>query len=97
MGIDATAKPRLDSFTPRHSVPKDVFDRLKLVDDVPVLLAGAKRWESVKALTEQELSNTEIYARKTPRTPSSETFFSFAAFASLRDIFRLLVVALPRW
>ena len=30
MGIDATAKPRLDSFTPKHRVPKDVFDRLDL-------------------------------------------------------------------
>lgn len=35
MGIDATAKPRLDSFTPKHSVPKDVFDRLDLKDYVP--------------------------------------------------------------
>jgi UbiD family decarboxylase len=35
MGIDATAKPRLDSFTPKHSVPKDVFDRLDLKDFVP--------------------------------------------------------------
>ena len=35
MGIDATAKPRLDSFTPKHRVPKDVFDRLDLKDYVP--------------------------------------------------------------
>ena len=35
MGIDATAKPRLDSFTPRHRVPKDVLDRLDLKDYVP--------------------------------------------------------------
>lgn len=35
MGIDATAKPLLGSFTPRHRVPKDVFDRLELKDFVP--------------------------------------------------------------
>jgi len=35
MGIDATAKPRLDNFTPRHRVPKDVLDRLDLKDYVP--------------------------------------------------------------
>ena len=35
MGIDATAKPRLDGFTPRHKVPKDVFDRLDLKDYLP--------------------------------------------------------------
>jgi 2,5-furandicarboxylate decarboxylase 1 len=35
MGIDATAKPRLDSFTPKHRVPKDVFDRLDLKDFIP--------------------------------------------------------------
>jgi UbiD family decarboxylase len=35
MGIDATAKPRLESFTPKHRVPKDVFDRLDLKDFVP--------------------------------------------------------------
>jgi 2,5-furandicarboxylate decarboxylase 1 len=35
MGIDATAKPRLDSFTPMHCVPKDVFDRIDLKDYVP--------------------------------------------------------------
>ena len=34
MGIDATAKPRLDSFTPKHRVPKDVIDRLDLKDYV---------------------------------------------------------------
>jgi 2,5-furandicarboxylate decarboxylase 1 len=34
-GVDATAKPRLDSFTPRHRVPKDVFERLDLKDFVP--------------------------------------------------------------
>jgi len=34
-GIDATAKPSLDSFTPRHRVPKDVFERLDLKDFVP--------------------------------------------------------------
>ena len=35
MGIDATAKPLLGSFTPRHRVPKDVFDLLDLKDFVP--------------------------------------------------------------
>jgi UbiD family decarboxylase len=35
MGIDATAKPRLDKFTPRHRVPKEVFDRLDLKNFVP--------------------------------------------------------------
>ncbi|MFQ5682565.1 MAG: UbiD family decarboxylase [Candidatus Binatia bacterium] len=35
MGIDATAKPRLDAFTPRHRVPKEVFERLELKDLVP--------------------------------------------------------------
>jgi UbiD family decarboxylase len=34
-GIDATAKPGLDSFTPRHRVPKEVFERLDLKDFVP--------------------------------------------------------------
>jgi hypothetical protein len=33
---------------------------------------------------------------KTPRTPSPEKCISFAAFAPLREIFRLLVAALPR-
>ena len=35
MGIDATAKPRLDTFTPKHRVAKDVFERLDLKDFVP--------------------------------------------------------------
>jgi 2,5-furandicarboxylate decarboxylase 1 len=35
MGIDATAKPLLGSFTPRHRVPKNVLDRLELKDFVP--------------------------------------------------------------
>jgi UbiD family decarboxylase len=35
MGIDATAKPLLGSFTPRHRVPKDVFDRLDLKEFLP--------------------------------------------------------------
>ncbi len=34
-GVDATAKPRLDAFTPRHRVPKEVLDRLDLKDLVP--------------------------------------------------------------
>jgi 2,5-furandicarboxylate decarboxylase 1 len=34
-GVDATAKPRLDAFTPRHRVPRDVFERLDLRDFVP--------------------------------------------------------------
>jgi hypothetical protein len=35
MGIDATAKPLLGSFTPRHRVPKDVWERLDLKDFLP--------------------------------------------------------------
>ncbi len=35
MGIDATAKPLLGSFTPKHRVPQEVFDRLDLKDFVP--------------------------------------------------------------
>lgn len=35
MGIDATAKPLLGSFTPRHRVPKEVFDRIDLNAFVP--------------------------------------------------------------
>lgn len=35
MGIDATAKPRLEGFTPKHRVPKDVLERLDLKDFVP--------------------------------------------------------------
>jgi hypothetical protein len=49
-------------------------------------------------------SDSDIYLAKTPRAPSSELLFSFAAFASLRrrsghalrEIFRHLVAALPR-
>jgi len=37
-----------------------------------------------------------ISRAKTPRTPSSENIFFFAAFAPLREIFRFLVAALPR-
>ena len=48
MGIDATAKPRLDTFTPRHSVPKDVFERLDLKDYVPASWLRQKM-ESVNA------------------------------------------------
>src|SRR6266542_5213001 len=40
---------------------------------------------------------TDCSRAKTPRTPSSENIFSFAAFAPLREIFRFLVAALPRW
>ncbi|HXV83238.1 MAG TPA: UbiD family decarboxylase [Candidatus Binatia bacterium] len=35
MGIDATAKPRLDSFTPKHRVPQEVLERLDLKDFIP--------------------------------------------------------------
>ena len=35
MGIDATASPRLDAFTPLHRVPKEVFERLNLKDYLP--------------------------------------------------------------
>jgi hypothetical protein len=37
-----------------------------------------------------------LFSRQTPRTPSSENIFFFAAFAPLREIFRFLVAALPR-
>lgn len=43
MGIDATAKPLLEGFTPRHKVPKDVLDRLDLKDYLPALLGGDSR------------------------------------------------------
>ena len=42
MGIDATAKPRLDTFTPRHRVAKDVFERLDLKDFVPAAWLAQK-------------------------------------------------------
>jgi len=35
MGIDATASPRLDAFTPKHKVSREVFERLDLKDYVP--------------------------------------------------------------
>jgi 3-polyprenyl-4-hydroxybenzoate decarboxylase len=31
-GVDATAKPSLAAYTPRHRVPKAVWDRLRLED-----------------------------------------------------------------
>jgi 2,5-furandicarboxylate decarboxylase 1 len=34
-GVDATAKPSLDGFTPRHRVPDDVLQRLNLDDYLP--------------------------------------------------------------
>jgi len=34
-GVDATAKPSLAGYTPRHRVAKDVFDRLDLKEFVP--------------------------------------------------------------
>ena len=34
-GVDATAKPSLAAYTPRHRVAKDVFDRLDLKEFVP--------------------------------------------------------------
>jgi 2,5-furandicarboxylate decarboxylase 1 len=34
-GVDATAKPSLDAFTPRHTVPEDVMQRLNLDDYLP--------------------------------------------------------------
>jgi UbiD family decarboxylase len=33
-GVDATAKPSLASYTPRHRVPPEVWKRLKLTDYV---------------------------------------------------------------
>jgi hypothetical protein len=43
-----------------------------------------------------ENSDSDVYLAKTPRAPSSELFYPFAAFASLRKIFRDLVAVLPR-
>jgi hypothetical protein len=43
----------------------------------------------------QKIRPLRFTRAKAPRTPSSEKF-SFAAFASLREIFRILVAALPR-
>ena len=34
-GVDATAKPSLAAYTPRHRVPADVLDRLRLEDYLP--------------------------------------------------------------
>jgi 2,5-furandicarboxylate decarboxylase 1 len=34
-GVDATAKPSLASYTPRHAVPADVWDRIRLEDYLP--------------------------------------------------------------
>jgi 2,5-furandicarboxylate decarboxylase 1 len=34
-GVDATAKPSLDAFTPRHKVPDEVMQRLNLDDYLP--------------------------------------------------------------
>ena len=34
-GIDATAKPSLEAYTPRHRVPRDVYDRLDLKSFLP--------------------------------------------------------------
>jgi hypothetical protein len=33
--VDATAKPSLASYTPRHRVPADVWQRIKLADFLP--------------------------------------------------------------
>ena len=35
MGIDATASPRLDAFTPPHRMPKEVLERVNLKDYLP--------------------------------------------------------------
>jgi hypothetical protein len=43
------------------------------------------------------VTNASDYSRaKTPRTPSSENIFFFAAFAPLREIFLFLIAALLR-
>ena len=42
MGIDATAKPRLDSFTPRHRVPQELLDHMDLKDYVPAAWLAKK-------------------------------------------------------
>jgi len=34
-GVDATAKPSLASYTPRHAVPADVWERIRLEDYLP--------------------------------------------------------------
>jgi 2,5-furandicarboxylate decarboxylase 1 len=34
-GVDATAKPSLDAYTPRHRIPRDVWQRIKLKDFLP--------------------------------------------------------------
>jgi UbiD family decarboxylase len=34
-GVDATAKPSLESYTPRHRIPRDVWQRIKIKDFLP--------------------------------------------------------------
>jgi UbiD family decarboxylase len=34
-GVDATAKPSLAAYTPRHRVPPEILDRLRLEDYLP--------------------------------------------------------------
>jgi UbiD family decarboxylase len=45
-GVDATAKPSLEAYTPRHKVPKQVFDRLDLKDFVPASWLARKSEKS---------------------------------------------------
>ena len=45
-GVDATAKPSLDAYTPRHKVPKEVSDRLDLKDFVPASWLARKNDKS---------------------------------------------------
>jgi len=34
-GVDATAKPSLEGYTPRHRIPRDVWQRIKIKDFLP--------------------------------------------------------------
>ncbi len=44
MGIDATATPLLEGYTPKHKIPKEVLDRLDLKDYLPsALLSGEEK------------------------------------------------------
>jgi hypothetical protein len=42
MGIDATAKPSLERFSPINTVPQEVMDRIKLEDYIGEFLSSAK-------------------------------------------------------
>jgi hypothetical protein len=42
MGIDATAKPSLETFSPVNTVPPEVMDRIKLEDYVGGFLTSLR-------------------------------------------------------